>query len=227
MHVGEFEEILAGEGLAPVDTQETCPLAGVQWPLSLGRTKGRPLGQSLIASGGRFRKPRDGFRHGSGTTLTDVEDAAAAVSDWRAWADQVYATYPFRKQSQRTVWKLYAEGVPMRDIPARRGAGDLREVARTIAHIKAKSPPGPPNPWYRGQPSANAATERTTMIRTLHYSQIACHRPVKVPGAMNTDVFNNVDGTPHVGGIDLEVGKQIILVTWGNVKSATRAAVTE
>lgn len=167
----------------------------------------------------------------AGMAASTFEDAAASVDAWKAWAAEVERTYPFRKRRQRAVWKLYAQGVLVRDIPARLGsawtnANAVREVKTTIARIKAKSPPGPPNPWYRGQPSDNSPTERTSMpIRTLHYSQVALHRPIKVPGSMNTDVFNNIDGTPHAGGIDIEVGDQIVLVTWNNVKSATRKAL--
>lgn len=176
----------------------------------------------------RDSRTPDGFRDSRHINARDIEESAAAVEAWRAWAAAVDRAYPFRKRSQRAVWRLYAQGVSVRDIPAKRGGGDFREVARTIARIKAKSPPGPPNPWHRG---GNRPNERTSMaIRTLHYTQIALHRPTKTPveyGKMTEEVFNNVDGTPHYGGVDIEVKGGIVLATWSNIKSALRKPVTE
>lgn len=209
MHVGgsEFETILAAEGLAPVDDG-----TGRQW------------------------LPGKNLRRRLDLAVNPVDECAAAVEAWMAWAAQVERTYPFRKKSQRLVWQLYAQGVPAREIPRQRGAGDLRQVARTIALIRSKSPPAPPNPWWRGGNASETTTERNRMgvIRTLHYSKIALHRPVPLPpgcpapyNKMSTDVFNDVDGTPHFGGIDVEIGGEIVLATWVNLKGAMRKAAAE
>lgn len=183
-----YENILAAEGLAPVDDG-----AGKKW-----------------IDGNWHDAPRSG--------------EAEAVEAWRAWADGITATFRFRSEQQRTVWTLYAEGVPVRDIPARAG-GDFRETKRMIARIKAKSPWGPRNPWLRTP--TETPTERPSM-RTLHYKKLALYKSIPTPGKPSgLDVFNEVDGIPHAGGVDIMWEGYVLLATWGNLKYATREMLKE
>lgn len=104
-------------------------------------------------------------------TAVEIDAYTKAVERWQAWAFGVLETHVFWNDHEREVWRLYAQGVSTRRIPAMVAAlasgtrhrdtmtkrfvssgrpGSRARIQVLIARIKREHP-GPPSPWTRRQ----------------------------------------------------------------------------
>lgn len=119
-------------------------------------------------------------------TAVELEAYTKAVEAWQAWAYRVLAEHLWWNDHEREIWRLYAEGVPTRAIPARVAATASRRrrrdprsqrvvsdgrpssrfaIQRIIARVKAEHP-GPTSPWRRRQ-LAPASAEPPPAVGTI------------------------------------------------------------
>lgn len=202
--VVDFERILASEGLAPIDK----PLARRQVPKLTDAPTGRIIRQDIAT---RVHSP----------------EQAAAADAYLGWAREILRTHRFGGRRQKSVWKLYAEGLTLTAI-VRRLRVSRRSVTRAIERVARAAPPAPvPNPWRKSQRVVRTNDNQfVAMLRELleerkenemaeakrlHYDLIMLKggHNVEIPrpriGARNRDRFLNIEGRPHAGGIDVEV----------------------
>ncbi len=176
-----------------------------------------------------------------GQVLKEHTDAAEL---WLAWAREVFSSHRFGGRRQRSVWRLYAEGQTLTEIQEKLRVS-RRSVTLAIARVERTAPPAPvENPWRRSGREDTKDGQILALLRSLlaRYQQEEPMPPVprkkvrytritmrkgeyfRIPGnPRDKDMILDVEGTPHAGGIDLEIDTNTITLPWSRIAMAEHA----
>lgn len=165
-------------------------------------------------------------------------EGATAVDAWTTWARGVLASHRFTCEAQRSVWKLYAQGLSISKIRGRTKLSRMT-VLYHVARVKEVVTPSPgPNPWQKwtGPKSRRTDTPRApndpqlvALLRAflesrkdpmpkgekIHYSRVVLNRgeEVEIRNIAKTSsrkgVLLDIDGYRHAGGIDFEFDTKV------------------
>lgn len=223
-HIAEWESVLEREGLSPLDRS------------------------GLVSNGGNStldpRPDRVAARVGKKEAVDQYLTWARDVLETYNFDDRPAGpggnnADPAR---ERRIWGLYAEGKSVTEIRLELSLS-RRAVTKTIARIMARSHPAPHvNPWLPSIPLRERAEQRrqqreedmTPKRPQVEYSLIQLVRDVNIPGVQtakaqlkpmrnHAGVVVPLMGTPHVGGIDVEVDT---VTTRGGARLKTRTVIT-
>jgi hypothetical protein len=205
-----------------------------------------------LGSGFKWRRPRVRDLDRRIVNMSPAETWEA----WSAWARQIAETYEFPTDKSKRIWEMYASGATFADIAKAEGISRA-EVYQYTDRVKRRCPPPPVRHPHRksGGDSRIADYDRLRdavaanpellklqgdrmaqgqQRKPVTYTRVTFMRDLRIPGVtVNKEFLLNVDGTPHAGGIDLEVeGRDkdhnpvpmIITVPWAAIRQAERMA---
>lgn len=236
--IAEYEAVLEREGLSPLD----CP----------GGLTSNPPGRDA-----RYFLGQEPER---AEAVNGYLAWASGVLETYPFDDRPAKGHNGDPARERRIWALYAEGKSVTEIQLEL-AVNRRSVTKTIERIVSRSPPAPHvNPWLPSIPLRERAELRRQQREEemdpkkqprpqLEYSLIRLRRGVIIPGVGNpkeqlvpmkghAGVVMPLMGTPHAGGIDVEVEsfhnlkgrmrvktRTVITVPWDNIEQANQEPI--